>query len=193
MNTVKGWLKKNGFTTILICFLVLMLVSPGAKSWVLQKLVSTGLFRAHIEQKGVSGVAPTETRFSFVTANGKTASTDSLLGKVVFINFWASWCPPCRAEMPSLRQLYNQFKNDDRIVFLFMNEDDDKTKASAFLLQNNYPFSLISSNGPVSTSLFNGTLPTTIVLDKTGKLVLKHTGMADYNSDAFIAQLKALF
>lgn len=193
MDTTKRWLKKNGFTTLLIVFLVLMLVSPGAKSWVLQKLVSTGLFRAHIQQEGVSGVTTTETAFRFVNEKGAVNATDSLRGKVVFINFWASWCPPCRAEMPSLQRLYERFKNDNRIVFLFMNEDDDKAKAIAFLRENNYSFPILSSTGPVGASVFNGTLPTTVVMDKTGKLVMKHSGMADYDSDAFLAQLKALF
>lgn len=193
MDTTKRWLKKNGFTTLLIVFLVLMLVSPGAKSWVLQKLVSTGLFRAHIQQEGVSGVTTTETAFRFVNEKGAVNATDSLHGKVVFINFWASWCPPCRAEMPSLQRLYERFKNDNRIVFLFMNEDDDKAKAIAFLRENNYSFPILSSTGPVGASVFNGTLPTTVVMDKTGKLVMKHSGMADYDSDAFLAQLKALF
>lgn len=193
MNKTKQWLKKNGFTTLLIGFLLLMLVSPDAKSWVLQKLVSTGLFRAHIQQEGVSGVTTTETAFRFVNEKGAVNATDSLRGKVVFINFWASWCPPCRAEMPSLQRLYERFKNDNRIVFLFMNEDDDKAKAIAFLRENNYSFPIFSSIGPVGAAVFNGTLPTTVVMDKTGKLVMKHSGMADYDSNTFIAQLKALF
>lgn len=193
MNSVKTWLAKNGFTTLLICFLVLMVVSPVAKSWVLQKLVATGLFRAHIQQEGVPGVTVRETDFHFVNETGAVISTDSLRGKVVFVNFWASWCPPCRAEMPSLQKLYQRFKNDNRIIMLFMNEDDDKAKAISFLQENKYSFPLQSTTGPVGASVFSGTLPTTIVLDKTGKLVMQHTGMADYDSESFITQLKNLF
>jgi thiol-disulfide isomerase/thioredoxin len=193
MNRMKPWLIKNGFTTLLICFLILMLVSPGAKSWVLQKLVSMGLFRANIQQEGVSGVASKETDFRFVNESGTVVSTDSLRGKVVFVNFWASWCPPCRAEMPSLQKLYDRFKNDKRMVMLFMNEDDDKAKAISFLKENQYSFPLLSTVGPVGASLFSGTLPTTLVLDKTGKLVMHHLGIADYGSESFINQLTNLF
>ncbi len=185
------WVRKNWFTFLLMLFLVVLIVIPSAKSWVLQQLVSTGVFNANIKKEGVSNT-PSNTTFRFTNAQGIEASTASLKGKVVFINFWASWCPPCRAEMPSLNELYNKLKDDERFVFLFMNEDEDKTKAMEYIGKNNFAIPIFSRSGNIPNEIFSGTLPTTIVLNKEGKIVLQHTGMAGYNTDDFIKQLKEL-
>lgn len=185
------WIKKNWVTALLTVFIAVMVVSPNAKSWVLEQLVSMGLFRAEIKKEGIKD-NERATSFNFTNAAGVTASTGSLKGKVVFINFWASWCPPCRAEMPSLNELYKKLKDDNRFVFLFMNEDEDKTKAKQYLQKKKFAIPLYSRIGDVPSEIFSGTLPTTIVVDKQGKVVLNHTGMAGYNSDAFIKQLKDL-
>ncbi|MEO7486352.1 MAG: TlpA disulfide reductase family protein, partial [Ferruginibacter sp.] len=130
--------------------------------------------------------------FLFTDAAGKTASTKDLKGKVVFINFWASWCPPCQAEMPSIIALYKRLEKDDRFVFLFMNEDDDKEKAKKYLERNQYSIPLYNRSGTVPNEIFSGTLPTTLVINKEGKIVLRHEGMAGYDTDAFLRQLEDL-
>lgn len=188
---INTWLRKNWFTFLMMLLLVVLIVSPTAKSWVMQQLLSTGVFNADIKKEGVSSTS-SNTTFSFTNAQGIPASTASLKGKVVFINFWASWCPPCRAEMPSLNELYKKLKDDDRFVFLFMNEDDDKMKAKQYLDKNQFDIPLFSRSGNIPTKIFSGTLPTTIVLNKERLIVLQHTGMAGYNTDDFIKQLKEL-
>ena len=183
--------KKRGITILLTGFLVLMIVSPDAKAWLLQRLASVGLFNASIKKEGIENM-PENIAFSYTNPAGITASTTGLKGKVVLINFWASWCPPCRAEMPSLEALYKKLKDDRRIVFLFMNEDEDKTKAIEYLNKNNYIMPLYNRSGNVVNEIFGGTLPTTIILNKEGKVVFRHEGVADYNSSKFIKQLEEL-
>jgi thiol-disulfide isomerase/thioredoxin len=178
----------------LLAVALVLLFSPGAKSWFLEKLVSVGLFNAEMKTGDKPApVAPNDLSFGYRNTEGKFLNTSDLKGKVVFINFWASWCPPCLAEMPSLDKLYRQFQNDSRIVFLFVNEDDDNAKAEQFLRDKNYKLPLIKSSGPVPAEIYDGTLPTTVVLDKMGKVVYKHTGIANYNTDKFVDQLKDLF
>ena len=118
--------------------------------------------------------------------------TSDLKGKVVFINFWASWCPPCRAEMPSLDLLYKKLKDDNRFVFLFMNEDEDRNKAIRYLEKNNFKIPLYYRSGQISGEIFGGTLLTTVVINKEEEVVLKHEGMAEYNTEKFIRELKEL-
>ena len=190
-KTFYSALKKGWLNVLFISFLLVIIFSPDAKSLLLRQLVSVGLFKAEIKKDGVDNL-PEKVSFSYINSAGITATTAELKGKVVFINFWASWCPPCRAEMPDLDKLYKKLLNDDRFVFLFINEDQDKTKALKYLEKNHFTIPLYSRTEDVPNNIFSGTLPTTIVINKDGKVVLKHEGLAGYNTDAFIRQLKDL-
>lgn len=184
--------RKNWSTVLMLAFLVVIIVSPGAKAWFLEQLVATGLFKAEIKKESDTNNVTYNAEFDFTTAAGTRATIASLKGKVVFINFWASWCPPCRAEMPSLNNLYKKLQNDDRFIFLFLNEDENKSNALHYLKKNNFALPLYSRSGAIPAEIFSGTLPTTIVLNKEGTVVLRHEGMANYNTDAFIKQLNEL-
>ena len=188
-NKKKKWLR-IGSNLLFYGLLAALIFSSDAKAFVLQQLVRVGLFNAEIKTESVA--RSNAGAFSFYTADGKVVSTDALKGKVVFINFWATWCPPCQAEMPSLQALHQKFQNDDRIVFLFISEDEDLGKATQYLQSLQTTFPLLTRAGEVPEALFSGTLPTTVVLDKKGNLVYKKEGIANYNSSAFITGLKNL-
>src|SRR5699024_7271228 len=134
------YLKKNGLTLLMVLFIIVILVNPNAKSWVLQQLMRTGFFNADIEQVDEHAERKPVENLNFKDENGNVVSTQSLEGKVVFINFWASWCPPCRAEMPSISNLYEQFKTHPDIAFLMVNLGETQAKAEKFLKEQDYKF-----------------------------------------------------
>ncbi|OLY95048.1 thioredoxin [Cnuella takakiae] len=171
---------------------LLLVFNADAKAWLLRQLMSIGLFNTEIKASKQPATEEVTPAFTYYDATGNTVSTSDLKGKVVFVNFWATWCPPCLAEMPSLQSLYQQFEKDNRIVFLFMNEDDDPSKGIQYLQQKGYSVPLANRAGSIPSELFSGTLPTTIILDKEGKVVYKHEGLAQYNTKNFVSQLKAL-
>jgi thiol-disulfide isomerase/thioredoxin len=105
---------------------------------------------------------------------------ESVKGKVVFINFWATWCPPCIAEMPSIQNLYTDYK--DKVEFLLVT-NDPYSEINEFLSKNNYDFKILR---PVTfnTSVFDvSTIPRTFLIDKTGRIIIDETGVANWNSD----------
>lgn len=179
---------------VLFFGLVLLLIfSPAAKGWLLRQLMEAGLFQAEMKQGTPASASPAEANvFSFRDEAGVLRSTAGLRGKVVFVNFWATWCPPCIAEMPALNDLYRQFREEERIVFLFVSEDDDNSKAKNFLQRKGYGLPMVTGGGSIPSAIFSGTLPTTVILDKEGKIAFKQEGLAKYNSKAFITQLKSL-
>src|SRR5690606_21043562 len=186
------YIKKNAFTILMIIAVGILIVSPDAKSFVLRQLMTTGLFNASIDKKDAGTASQVNTDFDFVDEKGNVHNTSSLRGKVVFINFWASWCPPCRAEFPSIETLYTQFKENPDIFFLTINEDNDPAMGKAYLNKELFSIPMYQSNGNVPTEVFSGSLPTTVVLDKNGKIRLHHTGLANYASAKFVKQIEAL-
>lgn len=190
------WLKKHGgkiVNVVLITLVLLLIFVPDAKSWMMRQLLWTGLFNVQVEKK-VSAPDKNirELGLTFVDSAGVNLSSDSLKGKVVFINFWATWCPPCRAEMPSLNRLVKTFENDKDVVFLFVSEDEELSKAQDYLRSHQYRLPLYSTRGDGTGNYYSGILPTTLVFDKAGNLVHKQEGMANYHTKNFISTLREL-
>lgn len=184
-------IKRNWSNTLLVAILLVLLFSVNAKSWLLRQIISTGVINTEIK-KSETKALPQHTNFFYTDAIGKSNSTESLKGKVIFINFWASWCPPCRAEMPSLEELYLKLKDDPNIIFIFINEDDDKQKGIDYFEKNQFTLPFYTQPGIIPPEIFNGTLPTTVVINKEGQIVLKHEGIAGYNTETFIKQLREM-
>ena len=188
----KKWLRRAG-NFLFFGLILLLLFNPSAKAWLLRQLMEIGLFKAEIKKEAsLTNMTAAATTFSFRNEKNAVVSTADLKGKIVFINFWATWCPPCIAEMPSLNDLYKQFRDDDQFVFLFINEDEDVANAKTFLQKEEYSLPLMTRAGSIPADIYSGTLPTTLVLNKEGKIVFRHEGLANYNSTKFINQLKAL-
>lgn len=124
-----------------------------------------------------------------VDENNNKVDFSTFKGKVVFVNNWASWCPPCIAEMPSIQQLKNKLKGED-IVFVMVSFDDDPAKAKKFVSKRGFDFDVYfpGENYPYPTA----SIPATFILNKAGEVISEHVGMADYSSDELADQLKAL-
>ena len=159
-NKVWQYIRKNGFTILMVMFIGVVFVSPDAKLFVLRQLMATGFFNASIDDKGPDNANYANLDFDFSDEKGSVQNTSSFRGKVAFINFWASWCPPCRAELPSIEALYAKFKDNPDVFFLTMNEDSDITTAKAYLNKENFSLPLFRSNGNVPKKIYTGALPT---------------------------------
>jgi thiol-disulfide isomerase/thioredoxin len=191
-NKFGQFIRRNGFSILMGIFIVVILVNPDAKSWVLRQLMATGVYNARIERKGYDVTNQAFTDFDFEDGKGTVQHTASLRGKVVFINFWASWCPPCRAEFPSIEILYSRFKNNPDVSFLTVNEDNELSAANAYMKGENFTVPFYKTRGNVPDAIYTGTLPTTIVLDKNGTIRFRHEGLANYGSEKFMKQIEDL-
>jgi cytochrome c biogenesis protein CcmG/thiol:disulfide interchange protein DsbE len=121
--------------------------------------------------------------------SGKITTMEQLRGKVVLVNFWATWCPPCRVEIPDFIKL--QEKHGDRLQIIGVSEDDDPAQVQEFVKRMgiNYPVvmatpELIAAYGGVAA------LPTTFVVDTEGRVVQKHLGL--YSPEAYDREIRAL-
>lgn len=192
-NKFWAFVRNYGFSTLMGIAVVIMFVSPDAKSFVLRQLMHTGLFNASIDKADSDTSNLPAVDFAFEDGSGNVWNTSSLRGKVVFINFWASWCPPCRAEFPSIEALYSNYEDNPDIFFLMINEDNDVSAAHGYLKKEKYTVPFYKAKGSVPDEIYTGTLPTTIVLDKEGKIRYHHAGFANYRSEKFMKQIEESF
>jgi thiol-disulfide isomerase/thioredoxin len=121
--------------------------------------------------------------------DGKPLAIAALEGKVVFLNFWATWCGPCRAEIPDLIALQDRYKG--RLQIIGLNVDDEQADIQKYVDETgiNYPVAMTSND--VRTQ-FGGipALPTSFVLDTAGRVVQKHVGL--WNPAVYEAEIRAL-
>lgn len=174
--------KANLINGIIIVALAVLVFVPSAKALLMRSLMSVGLFRVD-----VSAAAPVPKQstidIAFRDASGKNISLKQLKGKVVLLNFWATWCPPCRAEMPSLNSLHQKLKADTNIVFIAVDADSKLKEAAQFMTKYDYHLPLYEVMSDVPESVYGGNLPTTLIFDKEGAIVFRHEGMANYDTE----------
>lgn len=180
---VVGVLYLTGYHTPVIAFLQ-------------RGILATGLLQPDTELPDLydadGPVATTNLDFRMVDPAGRVVEASELAGKVVFLNLWASWCAPCLAEMPNIDALYEDYAVDDRVAFLMLNTEDDLDKGLAYVQRHGYRFPVYRLLGGLPEALRSGTLPTTFVISPAGKVVVKHSGMGQYDTRAFRELLNRL-
>lgn len=170
---------KFGLTALLIASLLTINLACGNAD-------NKNAVKENTESTEVPNNEPEEQPFqpvnaSFTDKDKNILELADLRGKVVFINMWATWCPPCIEEMPSLNRLYDHYKDDENIEFLFVEVDNDFKKAEKFLKDNKYTVPLYSIYGQLPAKLASNAIPTTIIIDGRGEINIKHLGAADYD------------
>ena len=101
-------------------------------------------------------------------------------GKVTIVNFWATWCPPCVAEMPSFQKLYDSYGT--QVDFYFVTSEKP-SKVEQFMEKNGYTLPIFIQSNESPDKLKSHVLPTTYLISKTGEIVIDEQGAADWNSE----------
>jgi len=128
--------------------------------------------------------------FKLTTIDGKPLTLEGLHGKVIFLNFWATWCGPCRAEVPDLVVLQERYKDKLQVVGLDI-DDDDADEVQKYVQETgiNYPVAMAPDE---VRAQYGGipALPTSFVLDTEGRVVQKHVGL--WNPGIYETEIRAL-
>lgn len=141
-----------------------------------------------------TAVAARESAPDFTAADlhGKSVRLSDYRGKVVFLNFWATWCPPCRAEMPSMERLHGVM-DDKNFAILAVNIENDSSSVKDFLTQNPHSFKVLSDADAKVQNLYKVfRFPETFLIDKQGKIIQHYVGARDWSSVEFLKYVSAL-
>ncbi len=149
----------------------------------LQGLVlKTGLVQPSTE-KNDYGLA--NYSFELKDVNDESVPFETFKGKTIFFNIWATWCPPCIAEMPDIDNLYNDFSDNSEIVFVMLSVDKEFETAKTFVKKKEYNLPIYQLNSNLPEIFNSSSIPTTFVIDPDGKIVVNKKGMAKYHTNKF--------
>ncbi|MCL6267903.1 TlpA family protein disulfide reductase [Flagellimonas myxillae] len=128
-------------------------------------------------------------QWDLVDLDGNPFNFENTKGKVVLINFWATWCPPCVAELPSLDRLHTKYK--DKVFFAFV-ANDEKGKVRSFLTKREYELPVYFETSKTPDLLVSRSIPATYILSKSGKVAVREIGAVKWDSQSTKALLDEL-
>ena len=163
----------------------------GAASFTTQwALLQTGLRDAESE---VNADTTFDYEFTLKDLEGNRIPFEKFKGKVVFLNMWATWCGPCRAEMPGIQNLYEKVDREKIIfVMLSIDRESDLKKVSDYMLAKQFTFQAYVPSGQLPSLLRVPSIPTTFVISKEGQVVRKEVGTMNYDTPKFQKFLEEL-
>jgi len=130
--------------------------------------------------------------FTLPLLTGGNTTLSSHKGKVVILNFWATWCPPCRTEMPSMEILYQRYK-DQGLEMLTVNLRENIFPVRQFINNGGYTFPvLMDNNGRIGSLYGVEAIPTTFIIDREGKIVGRLVGSIYWDTPQVFAAFEAL-
>ncbi|WP_374949192.1 TlpA family protein disulfide reductase [Mucilaginibacter sp.] len=174
--------KSNLGNAIFFAAILAILFVPAVKSSLLRGLMAVGFFQPKIEEQ-VRAVAVPD--ITLKDAAGKELSLASLKGKVVFLNFWATWCGPCLTELPSINALHTRLNTNPAIIFITVDVDNNLAMSTPFMKKRGFLLPVYGTDEAFPADILSGTIPTTIVIDKSGQMIFHHAGIADYSGQKF--------
>lgn len=179
----KKWIFSGVF---ILAVLVLLFTPVGFKVKIFaSKLLSTS---AAMVKEGMQ-VPLDSYQWKLTDLENRSFNFEDQKGKIILVNYWATWCLPCVAEMPSFQELYNDYGN--RVVFMFVTSDDSQ-KVLSFLERKDLDLPIYFPSFEPPKMLRSKLLPTTYIIDRDGKIVVAKTGAADWNSSTTRALIDGL-
>jgi len=150
------------------------------RHWVSLALIGLVAFMWFRPPAWVSEMNEALPNLPFTTLDGRMGTMEGLRGKVVLVNFWATWCPYCRHEMPVMQDFYNDYQGKGFEILAF-SVDDDPAKVENFLRENGYTFPILMANAEHSNAFGDvSRLPTSFIIDRNGRIRHKISGQVHY-------------
>lgn len=157
-------------------------------------LLISAIFAFALSQSFAASVGDMVPNFKADSLDGnKTIDINELKGKVVFVDFWASWCTPCLKSLPEFEKLQTSFADRDDVVVLAINLDEDPKSATKFLEKINVSYEILAdSSGEIPAAFGVSAMPSSYIIDKSGIIQYVHKGYKSGDVDKIKSKIEQL-
>lgn len=177
-----NFIKKNLSNILFVLFIIFLFTPYGlpVRSLLIKgvSIVKTKILPIEMDEE--DKVKIDNYNWELEDVSGNRVNFTGFQNKVIVVNFWATWCPPCIAEMPGFQKLYDEY--GDRVSFVFV-ANDKKDKVQKFIQDKSYTFPVFFQVSRAPQQLQSSSLPTTYFIDTEGRIHVNEVGAADWNSD----------
>jgi thiol-disulfide isomerase/thioredoxin len=184
----KSWFGKT--SDILFILLLIALLIPASRreirTFMSGLLASSPSVIADDKQPSLSAA---DYQWTFADMNGQEFRLADFEGKPVFLNFWATWCPPCIAEMPDIQDLYDKF--GQKAAFILVSDEDPEV-VQAFMNRKGFNMPVYRHQYAVPEVFASSSIPVTFILSAEGKVLIRKTGAAKWNSSSMVNLMNEL-
>lgn len=189
MKLLKNFIEKqknkslfSKITDILFIFLIIGLLIPQTRTPIMVFVKKLTNFSPSVSLDDHFGtLSNKDFQWKFLDSGHQEKQLLNFRDKPILINFWATWCPPCIAEMPSFQKLQNDYGKKVHFIFI---SNEDQTTTYQFLQEKEWYFKSYRPISPVPEILQSNSLPTTFIINKDGKIIVKETGNKNWNGDS---------
>jgi thiol-disulfide isomerase/thioredoxin len=152
--------------------------------------LATGLFR-RTASLPTAPVPKADYSLQLRTLDGQVVSLAQLRGKVIVLNLWATWCPPCVAEMPGLQTLHEKTQSDN-IALVLLSMDENPAKVRRFIARRGFTMPIYTTESDLPAVFNTESIPTTFLIAPNGDIVDRHEGLGDYDNPQMLRFLQRL-
>ncbi len=177
-------------TDVFFIILLVFLIIPAGRKVILAAFISIGLVQPGLQTEHALKLRPECWQYQFEDVkSGQQVTLENFRGKVIFLNIWATWCPPCVAEMPGIQALYEEY--GDRMVFIIASGESE-SEIDAFQQSNDYSIPFYRYRSSLPEQFTTSSIPATFIISTDGQLVLSKKGAAKWNGSKMKNQYENL-